>query len=453
MHSINSTLIAKPLQELVLREAAPFLLALSGGPDSIALFHALLDLKIPFGVAHVDHRWREESEGEAKELQKRVEDAGVPFHLKTLDPKKLLGNLEQACREERLKFFAAICKEASCSAVILGHHQDDLAETVLKRILEGASISGWTCMERISKWEGLTLCRPLLHIPKKTILAFLNERKIPYFTDGTNESLEFLRGKMRSKMIPEIEGHLGKSIRGPLARLSLESSELDAFMKERWASKLCCRDFLDCQAIKSAFEMRYVIKHWLKNHALDVSYDVLDDLVEILLSEKSGRSRSFILKGRVLEVDRKKLFLRRPFNQKSTPPIMIAEGVQQWGVWEVEVKRVAREDNEIIGWQAAFKGHLEVFLPEGVYCLGELDQVASKEEKLKIQKKWSDAKIPLFLRELVPVIWSEGGGLAREFFLKCKEKEFITPHLSLCILMRLYSVQKPAGFQDTKELR
>lgn len=415
MSYISSTLIVKSLQELAGSFSGPFLLALSGGPDSIALFHALLDLKIPFGVAHVDHRWRKESEEEAKELQKKVEEAGLPFYLKVLDPEKLSGNLEQACREERLKFFSAICKDVSYSAVFLGHHQDDLAETVLKRLLEGASISGWVGMEKISNWEGLTLCRPLLHIPKKVILDFLDQRKIPYFTDVTNSDPRFLRAKMRVKMIPEIEGHLGKSIGAPLARLSFESSELHAFMKERWATKLKARDWLDCRAIKTPFEMRFVIKHWLKNHALDVSYAVLDDLVELLLNDKSGRS--FILKGCVLEVDRKKLFLTRPFVQENTSPLMLTEGTHRWGSWDIEVKRVAKSGREKIGWQAAFKGHLQIFLPEGEYCIGALEQVVSRDEKLKIQKKWSDAKIPLFLRRMVPVI-EENGNVAREFFLQ-----------------------------------
>lgn len=393
MLSINFTSVDKTLKSF----SPPFLLALSGGPDSMALFHVLLELKIPFGVAHVDHRWRRESAEEAKQLQAMAEKAGVPFHLKVLDPSKLAGNLEQACRDERLKFFSSL----PYTGVILGHHQDDLAETVLKRILEGASISGWVAMEPVSKWEGLTLLRPWLQVPKKEILAFLHERKIPYFTDATNSDPKFLRAKMRLKMIPEIEGHFGKSIRAPLTRLSKECSELNAFMNARWASKLKKKDWLDCGAIKTPFEIRYVVKHWLKAHGFEASYAVLDDITEALLSDKSD----LCFNG--LEVDRKRLFLRRCFKEENPPPILLTEGKHRWGIWSVEVRK-KRSKKEKIGWQNALKGNLKIFLPKGQFYLGS----ASKEEKRKYQSKWSEAKVPPFLRRVVPVISGK-----RDFFL------------------------------------
>lgn len=416
MPFIKFTSIAKPLQELAAFYPGPFLLALSGGPDSMALFHLLLALKIPFGVAHVDHNWRKESSEEAEQLRLMSEKADIPFYLKVLDPEKLRGNLEQACRLERLNFFSTVCKEFLFHAVILGHHQDDLAETVLKRILEGACMSQWVCMEKISKRDELILCRPWLDIPKSDILNFLEKHSIPYFTDRTNSDLRFLRAKMRSKMIPEIEQHLGKSIRAPLARLSKESAELHDFMRNRWASKLKSGYFLNGETVKTSFEMRFIVKHWLKNHLLDASYDVLEDLVGFVLSGKSDRC--FIVKDYVIEVDRKKLFLRPALKEENVAPLVLMEGRYQWGLWDVEVASVARKGKEKIGWKNAFKGDLKVFLPKGIHILGTLEQIASKEEKLKIQEKWSEEKIPSFLRRMTPVIGKEGGGVAREFFLQ-----------------------------------
>ena len=110
---------------------SPLLLGLSGGPDSLALFHLLLETSsfVPFKlhVAHVDHGWREESSKEAQWLKSYVEKWGVPFYLK-----KLEGCLnEEAAREGRLSFFSSLYRELGCKALLLGHQGDDQAETVL----------------------------------------------------------------------------------------------------------------------------------------------------------------------------------------------------------------------------------------------------------------------------------------------------------------------------------
>ena len=116
------------------------LLALSGGPDSQALFHLLVEFRYPFRVAHVDHAWRPESAKEAKALEELCRQHKIPFHLKTLNPDEMQGNLEDACRQERLSYFQELSTQWNCQAVVLGHHADDQAETVLKRLFEGASL-------------------------------------------------------------------------------------------------------------------------------------------------------------------------------------------------------------------------------------------------------------------------------------------------------------------------
>src|SRR5258708_5164832 len=116
----------------------PLLLALSGGPDSMALFYQLLDLNHPFQVAHVDHGWRAESSQEGAILEELCREKKIALHLRKL---KLEGaNLEDLSRKARLLFFQEVCSKEKLEGVLLAHHADDQAETVLKRVLEGASL-------------------------------------------------------------------------------------------------------------------------------------------------------------------------------------------------------------------------------------------------------------------------------------------------------------------------
>jgi tRNA(Ile)-lysidine synthase len=201
----------------------PILLALSGGPDSLALFHLLVDcqkkMPLQLGVAHIDHGWRPESPREAEQLKHLVEHYHLPFHLKKLDPSRLKGNLEDASRRERLAFYRHLCSEYGYQAVLLGHQRDDQAETVLKRILEGASLPFLAGLEERTYLDGLMLWRPLLRISKRQIVYWLQERGIKAFEDSTNLDPKFLRGRFRSVIVPQLSKDFGKQVEGNLWKL------------------------------------------------------------------------------------------------------------------------------------------------------------------------------------------------------------------------------------------
>jgi tRNA(Ile)-lysidine synthase len=201
--------------------SCPVLLAYSGGGDSTALFELLLKYReiypLDLHVAHVDHGWREESQEEALRLKARCP---VPFHLERLEIDIKAGNLEDRCRQLRLAFFNQVYQEIGAEALVMAHHANDQAETVLKRIFEGGPLHGLLPDRLI---EGMRVLRPLLGVQKKELLAYLDREGVPYFTDSTNEDERFLRGKMRKTIIPLLEEHFGKGIVAPLCRLAERS--------------------------------------------------------------------------------------------------------------------------------------------------------------------------------------------------------------------------------------
>jgi tRNA(Ile)-lysidine synthase len=215
----------------------PVLLALSGGIDSLALFFSLLRYckkrEFMFASAHVDHGWRKESGKEAKALEKLCHENDVPFHLKTLDPKTLQGNLEEACREERLHFFGELSLEHDYQAVILAHHADDLAEGVMKRLFEGAHLARLFSMKKVSYFEGLAVWRPFLKVPKKKLESYVNSLSVPFVDDETNRDEKFLRARLRVKMFPYLAEIFGKEIAKPLAEIAEESSELFDYLEKK----------------------------------------------------------------------------------------------------------------------------------------------------------------------------------------------------------------------------
>lgn len=206
------------------KPGAPLLLACSGGPDSKALLYLLIEAQkfftIDLQVVHIDHGWREESPKEAEALRHEVEGLGLKFHLRAL---KDLPAKEAVAREARYEQLRQVADEIGAQAILLAHQMEDQAETVLKRVLEGASIPSCGGMKEVS---GL-LWRPLLCVSKKELMAWLEKRKIRYFTDPTNLNSKYLRGRMRTSIIPELEASFGKSIVKNLCLLGRRAQKIE----------------------------------------------------------------------------------------------------------------------------------------------------------------------------------------------------------------------------------
>ena len=218
------------------------LLAYSGGPDSKALLYSLFEMGFQnLHLAHVDHGWREESSAECEELKKEAEHLQLPFHSIRLTgvPTK---NLEDFGRNQRRQFFQSLVQKFDFQAVLLGHQGDDLAETALKRVLEGAHLTFLGGMAPITQMEGFEIWRPLLSVTKKEILDFLKKRSLKALDDQTNYDPRFLRTRFRQKAIPILIESMGKEIQGNLALLSERAFELKEFLEKRtmshWQSKI-----------------------------------------------------------------------------------------------------------------------------------------------------------------------------------------------------------------------
>lgn len=263
-------------------EGKPLLLALSGGPDSRALFHLLVEAKCSFEVAHVDHGWREESGEEAQALQQLCE--GRPFHLKRLEIEGR--NLEDRCRKARLAFFKQVCQERELAGVLLGHHADDQAETVLKRLFEGASLPKLGGLLPVSEVDGVRLYRPLLKRRKKELALWLEERNIPFFIDKTNSDTRFLRARLRNAVLPTLSEQFGKEVVGGLSLIASDSQELSEFLEELVAPFISqcvedeegvCLDF-SVSGVPEVFVLKAALRKVFEKQRVALSRSVLETL-------------------------------------------------------------------------------------------------------------------------------------------------------------------------------
>ncbi|WP_104625575.1 tRNA lysidine(34) synthetase TilS [Helicobacter felis] len=183
------------LEGLEALEKGRGLLGFSGGGDSVALFHLLLERGLNFDLAIFDHGLREQAHAEiahAKTLgklyQKRVHVGGA----------KLSGaNLEAKCRKARYEFFENVMDTFNYTHLILAHHLNDKLEWLLMQLGKGASLQTLLGFSASEKRKNYHLIRPLIYTPKSALLNYLHRHKLRYFEDSTNSDLRFKRNLIR----------------------------------------------------------------------------------------------------------------------------------------------------------------------------------------------------------------------------------------------------------------
>lgn len=272
----------------------PLIVAVSGGSDSITLYRLLhwtkqfLPLKLI--VAHVHHGVRKESDNEEAYLIELAKECGDPIFVKRLGP--IETNFEERARMERYEFFFELYQTHQAQSCLLAHHADDVAETVLKRICEGAPFETFKVMQEVGSFKEMPLWRPFIGLPKKALLKF------PHFEDWTNLEGNNLRAKMRRELIPMLQTSFGKNIQPSMQRLSKEAAEFSSYLDSLYQVE----ENLSREELRKhhPFLVKQFIRRWLKHNHLRYSDDQLEKLKVASLSSKSGQF--FMIGGKKVSV-------------------------------------------------------------------------------------------------------------------------------------------------------
>ena len=244
------------------------LVAVSGGVDSMNLLLFLQahqeDLAIQIGLAHVNHKQRQESEIEEAYLRKWAQDHQVPFYLAHFS-----GNFsEKTAREFRYDFFKRVMEEEGYTALVTAHHADDQAETIFMRLLRGSRLRHLVGMQPVKSFGPGQLIRPFLKIEKKDL------PDIFHFEDESNQSDTYLRNRIRHHYLPSLSQEnpkfsaalreLGKETDHLLMALSdltadIEENNLQSFRKQSPAVQYYLlqnylEDFPDLSLTRAQFE-------------------------------------------------------------------------------------------------------------------------------------------------------------------------------------------------------
>jgi tRNA(Ile)-lysidine synthase len=305
MHSID------PKKSL--RDFSPsrhYLIGVSGGRDSVALLHWLVDLGYKkLIICHLNHRLRgRSSDADARFVEKLAATYAVDLELGSTDVRTLAArrklSIETAARDARYKFFAQVAKRRRCRTIFLGHHADDLVETFLINLFRGAGGAGLAGMREVSTRHisdvDLTIVRPFLGVWRAEIDKCIRSRRLKFREDASNKNLTPLRNRVRHRVIPYLEKTLGRNIRQNIWRTAAIASEEENFFETLLPEKLSSLTALAVEPLRqmSVAVQRRMLHKWLRaGEVADVGFDLIER-VRGLLDVAGGIAKTNLAQDR-----------------------------------------------------------------------------------------------------------------------------------------------------------
>lgn len=437
----------------------------SGGPDSMALLHILCrlreTLKIKLVVAHLNHCFRgAEADADARFVEDIARRLQLPAFVEARDvPAYIEGRSispQVAAREVRYNFLAEVAVKTGASRVVLGHHADDQAETILLHILRGTGASGLKGMLPV---RDDFYIRPLLAVRRRDIEEYCRRHNLPTRLDSSNMQTKYMRNRVRLELLPILESKYNPNLVESLNRLGEICRDEDDYMEQQ-AAQIFCRARLspggntlrldmDRLATAPRALLRRVIRRaWAEicGDQAEISYRHIEQVLAIINGGGGYRQvnlpRGIIFKKYygVLELTLDREFKEIPFYQyflkvpgiTFIPEVGISIGAEiltageagdpsGYGPWQVLL------DYDLLTTPLVVRRRLsgDRFCPLGL------------EGTVKLKKFLIDQKIPRHARDCIPLVVS-GKDIVWVVGIRPGEKWKVTDNTVNCL--RLYRV-------------
>ena len=292
------------------------LVAVSGGADSMSLLHFLYnhqkDLDIQLGIAHVNHKQRQESEHEEAYLRHWAEEHKVPFHYSAFSGKFS----ENAARTFRYEFFKQVMKDYDYSALVTAHHADDQAETIFMRLLRGSRLRHLTGISAIRPFGTGQIIRPFLHLTKAQLPVTF------HFEDRSNTSLAYLRNRIRLSYLPTLSQENPK-IKEHLCLLAEEIGLMEQALGEL-TKDITITDLSVFQQQSDAVQL-FLLQNYLDSFPdLQLSKGQFNQLISYL--RKNGSGKIPLKNGYELVKTQTSFLIRKEEAISLSPPCLLEFG-------------------------------------------------------------------------------------------------------------------------------
>lgn len=274
--------------------------AVSGGIDSMVILDYLIQqkerLSLTLSVAHIDHHKRLNSSKDADFVRQYAIQHHLDFYLYQLE-NDYEENFHDYAHKKRYDFFVDVANQCKANKVVLAHHLDDLAETVIMRLIRGSSFEGYMGIPETSIYKNTLMIRPILYVSRESIQTYQKHYNIPYRNDESNEEDDYTRNRFRHHLMPLLKEENPKYL-DKLKQFSLYQAnayrliekETDNYLSnilfDKEVINLNIHLFKDQLEIIQIESLKRMINHLTRNQ-LELSYQNISDIIDIILSNKA----------------------------------------------------------------------------------------------------------------------------------------------------------------------
>ena len=275
--------------------------AVSGGPDSMALIDLMSKIKkiinIEIICAHVNHNVRKESFFEKIEVEKFCNKNNIIFESMIIENYSD-DNFQNEARNIRYNFFDNLVKKYNSNYLLTAHHADDLVETVLMRIVRGSTLRGYSGFSKKTNNGNYYILRPLIEVSKEEILKYNEENKIEYATDLSNYKDTYTRNRFRKYIVPELKKE-EPNIYKKIYKYSSNLLEYNEYVEKQVSKEILNVYQNKTLLIKKINELDHLIIIRIIARILEIEYgdkinlvndNHLDSIYKLLNSEKANAS-------------------------------------------------------------------------------------------------------------------------------------------------------------------
>ena len=308
----------------------PYLLAISGGMDSVVLAHLLYRAGIRISLAHCNFHLRgAESDGDEDFIKKYGEQLGMPVHVKSFDTrafmKEMSVSLQMAARELRYAWFEELNYQLDTNGVIVAQHADDQLETVLLNLLRGTGIEGLYGMS--SKRD--FIIRPLLPFTRQEIKSYLDKYELAWREDSSNEKTIYKRNFIRHKLLPlfhEFDPKGPELVQYSFNRIKDTGKAFfhffDLWIKTNVTSEKGY-EILPFASLENVPGKASLLFYWLRKKGF--VYAQIEDILWSMENNEPGKR--FIATNHVLNIDRESLILGELVQEDATVDIALGDDI------------------------------------------------------------------------------------------------------------------------------
>jgi len=411
----------------MLTDADTVLICVSGGADSMCLLEIMRHISYEYGfdiaVAHYNHKLRgEESDRDETFVMERCEEHGIPFYSGRGDVAMFAKRrglcIEEAARDMRYEFFYDTAELTGAGRIATAHTMDDNAETIVLNLARSAGANGLSGIPPVRDF----VIRPLLRISREDVIAFINEREIPYVEDSTNTLDIYTRNKVRHTIIPmfkELNPRFNEAA-STAAELLRADEELIADLADLFIRDCCAgltTEAADLAVLPFSVSSRVI----RKLYGGSLSYNHVKDV--LALSAGDNPSASLSLPGMIVYREYNRLIFNPAQNESEEefapvyPTIGNSFIILKLGL-KITCKSVVYDDSMS---KSEINKTFTTFLFKNIDICGKMsvrsrsagDRIRLKGQNCTktLKKLFIEKRIPVRKRNLIPVISDEEGVL------------------------------------------